>query len=105
MGRAGDDDGRRRGDLGKDVRCAGDSGPAARPATPVVRAPGPADGGGKGALNELLSDSLDCAMSERPAATLTEQSVPNCRAGSQCPQPSERPGCRGNTQWRCKRTQ
>src|SRR2546422_9124371 len=54
MGRAGGDDGRRRGDLGKDVRCAGDSGPAAGPATPVVRAPGAADGGAKGNRKRLV---------------------------------------------------
>src|SRR5216117_3734833 len=48
MGPAGGDDGRRRGDLGKDVRSAGDSGPAAGPATPVVRAPRAHDRGGTG---------------------------------------------------------
>src|SRR6266851_3450023 len=57
---------RRRGDHGKDVRCVGDSGPAARPAAPVVRAPGAHGGGGKG-------DGCDLTASNQyaPAAIRT----------------------------------
>src|SRR5213596_3019218 len=48
MGRAGGYDGRRRCDLGNEVRCGGDRSPAAGPAAPVVRPPSAQDGGGKG---------------------------------------------------------
>src|SRR5206468_7571774 len=48
MGPARGNDGRRRDDHGKDVRSSSDSGPAAGPAPPLVRAPRARDDEGTG---------------------------------------------------------
>src|SRR6266702_4325626 len=48
MGPVGGDDGRRGGDLAREVQSAGDSWPAAGSATSMVRAPRAHDDGGKG---------------------------------------------------------
>src|SRR6266852_4502483 len=56
MGPTGGDDGRRRRDLGKDVRSAGDSWPAAGPATSVVRAPYARDS--NALINQILRPHL-----------------------------------------------
>src|SRR5713226_480144 len=56
MGPTGGDDGRRRSDLGRDVRSAGDSWPAAGPATSLVRAPGAHDS--NALINQILRPHL-----------------------------------------------